>query len=244
MVSYVFFDLIFQNWILILLFRPVSGLIKVGSSCSELFTFLSTTCYIYRGGGVCVVKIMSRSHLQLINMLWREAYSYLTECVPFNLILLRLYFLQWYFKRWRLRYEASNTCSLFFKWFFQNVCFREWILECVETNFLNIFYLGCTSFLHDSISSDNKTIETDVIYIYIYIYLFHVIIVNINIVSGILFYLWILCESSIGQYLVTLFVTSNLVSTISTLVIYLVYNSPVWIIHQTGLVIFLHYIHN
>ena len=138
----------------------------------RIIHLLSTTFSISKVFSFCIVKILSKNNLQLINILWRESYSYLIECVPFNSILLRLYCFQWAFKRWHLRYEASNTYSLIFKWFFQNVCFHEWILECVETNFLNIFYLCCTYFLQASISSDSKTIETDVIYIFIYIYIY------------------------------------------------------------------------
>ena len=62
-------------------------------------------------------------------------------------------FLQRVFKRWHVRREAYGTCSLLFKFSFQNICFQELIGECVETIFLKYSYWGRKSFVHDSISS-------------------------------------------------------------------------------------------
>ena len=81
-------------------------------------------------------------------------------------------FRMWAFKRWRVRHEASVTCSIFFKCSFRNIFFQEPIGERIETKFISVYHWGRKSFICTSISSNSKIWETYIIYMILYYLLF------------------------------------------------------------------------
>ena len=164
-----------------------------------------------------VVTILPKSNLQLINTSWK--WLFFVMYVLLNAEFIFLDFSQWVFKRWRVLCEASGTCSLKFKCQSIKLFLQETIGDCVDTNFLNVSYWVCTSFMCAYIFSDGKFRDISIHFCLWIIFLDKILSILWSL-------LWIICASSTWKFLVTIFFTYNSVSTISTIVALLMFESP------------------